>query len=196
MSQVNTEEGGVKPGEVKPNSGEVAPVTDPRDVLWNQAFETYYDCYFQEVVADKLAFYWTRVDQIAKFFIAVTASGSAISGWSVWKDPKFSWVFVAITSASAILSIMQTTLGVREQLKLWQEVRLSFASLRIRLKTFHMRMERNPRFDVPQFEADFDKFREEFTAANTKITNDILRTQKLLQVSQEEVNGTLRGETA
>jgi hypothetical protein len=51
---------------------------DPRDELWNAAFNTYYDAYYEEIAADKMISRWQILDELTKVLVALTASGSAM----------------------------------------------------------------------------------------------------------------------
>ena len=62
--------------------------TDPRDTLWTSAFDTYYDVYYEELVADEVNNRWQILDEVTKVLVALTASGSAISGWILWNEPN------------------------------------------------------------------------------------------------------------
>jgi hypothetical protein len=52
---------------------------DQRDKIWETSFDTYYNCYFEEMVADVLLYRWSLVDDVNKWLIAISASGSAVS---------------------------------------------------------------------------------------------------------------------
>jgi len=39
---------------------------DPRDQMWEVCFDTYYECYFEEMVADHLLYRWCLLDDINK----------------------------------------------------------------------------------------------------------------------------------
>ena len=62
---------------------------DARDVLWNRAFDTYYDSLFEETVADWIVDRWQIADDVTKVLVALTALGSGISGWALWNDPEW-----------------------------------------------------------------------------------------------------------
>lgn len=53
---------------------------DPRDVLWEESFNTYYDAYYEERLAESILVSWLRVEMITKLLVAFTATGSAVSG--------------------------------------------------------------------------------------------------------------------
>ena len=106
-------------------------VEDTRDKLWELVFETFYDSYYEEIVADKLVYRWQLFDQISKVLIALTASGSAVSGWALWNQPAFRNIWVTLAGLGAVLSIIHAALSVSSRLKEWRDVKTSFVVLRI-----------------------------------------------------------------
>jgi len=91
--------------------------TDARDELWTATFDTYYDAYYEELLAAALVRRWQRVDAFTKVLVALTASGSAVAGWTLWSQPGFktSWTFIA--GIAALLSILHSTLNVADRVK-------------------------------------------------------------------------------
>ena len=76
---------------------------DPRDELWNASYETYYDAYYGEITADKVTTRWLKFDNFTKILVSLTASGSAISGWVLWNDPNFKYIWFALAGFGAFL---------------------------------------------------------------------------------------------
>jgi hypothetical protein len=85
--------------------------------LWKAVFDTYYDAFYNEVLADKLVNRWQVVDDTSKILVAVTASGSALSSWALWNQPGYRFVWTGLAGFSAILGIIHTSLGVSHRLK-------------------------------------------------------------------------------
>ena len=112
---------------------------DPRDELWNAIFETYYDALYNEILADKLIARWQIVDEFTKVIVALTASGSAIAGWSLWAQPGYQGLWECLAARAAVLSIVHASLSVAERLKDAGEIRRAFAGLRIDLDSCQQR---------------------------------------------------------
>ncbi len=70
-------------------SAEASTVADPRDQLWKVAFYTYYQAYYVEMLISALIDRWQIVDETTKVLVALTASGSVVSGWVLWTQPHF-----------------------------------------------------------------------------------------------------------
>ncbi len=63
--------------------------TDQRDILWSSTYETYYDTYYAEILLEALIKKWMKLDVTTKIIVSITASGSAIVGWSLWHNPDY-----------------------------------------------------------------------------------------------------------
>ncbi len=111
-----------------------------RSHLWGQSFESYYQCYFEEMVAEKLGARWLFLDNLTKLFVAATASGSAISGWALWGMPNFRFVWVLVAGSGALFSVIHAALGVQSKVKEWESSRKDFTSLRFDIETFRQKI--------------------------------------------------------
>ena len=161
---------------------------DSRDQIWEASFETYYEAHYEELVADRLVRQWQIVDEITKVLVALTVSGSAVSGWTLWNDPSFKTVWVILAGIGAVLSIIHVALGVPGRLKDWGEIKRSFAGLRIDLETFRYHMGIDPQFPVEEFKKEFDDYRWRFGDIYQRIKDDILRTRRLQAKAQDDLD--------
>jgi len=91
--------------------------TDQRDEIWNAAFDTYYDAFYEELCADNLINRWQKLDEASKVLAALTASTSAVAGWVLWTEPHFKVVWSAIAAVAALLTILHASLGGRVELR-------------------------------------------------------------------------------
>lgn len=168
--------------------------SDPRDELWKACFETYYDTYFQEVVADGLINHWQRVDEVTRVLVAITASGSAVSGWALWTRSHFRGVWVLLAGAAALLAIVHAALGISDRLKYQGELKRRFSGLRTELETFRYRMCVDTNFPVDKFTVEFGEFRRRYSDAVQLLRNDLLLTRSFEIRRQRELNERLRDE--
>lgn len=164
---------------------------DPREELWQVSFETYYDAYFQEMVADGLINRWQRVDEATKLLVALTASGSAVSGWALWTEPHFRVMWAVLAGLAAVLSIGHATLSVPARLKDQTELKRRFAGIRTDLETFRYAMRVNPDFSVPNLSGEFADLRRRYSDAIQLLKNDILETQRFDNAVQDKLNTQL-----
>jgi hypothetical protein len=165
---------------------------DPRDELWNAAFDTYYDSYYQELLRDALVDRWQRVDDLTKVATALTASGSAVSGWALWNEPHLKVAWAVLAGTAALLTIIHATLNVPERVRNHAETKRAFAALRANLETFRYRMRVDPEFPVPSFLDEFVVFRTRFSELLQLLKNDILLTSGAERMTQQHLNILLR----
>ena len=177
---------------VQVEQSEASVRSDPRDRLWEATFDTYYDSYYQEILASDLIDRWQILDESAKVLVALTASGSAVSGWALWSQPGFRWLWVGVAGLSAVIAILHATLGVANRIRDWSDIWRAFGALRTDLETFRYRMEIDPQFSVEHFTLEFQGYRERFGACAQRLKNDILLTTRLQNSAQDKLNERLR----
>lgn len=138
---------------------------DPRDELWEATFKTYYDAYYIELLEDALIARWQVVDEVTKVLVALTAGGSAVSGWALWTQPHFKTIWAILAGIAALLAIVHSALAVPGRISDHAEAKRRFASLRIGLETFCYRMRVAPEFPVPEFMEELAQHRRVFSDA-------------------------------
>jgi len=164
---------------------------DPRDKIWEVCFDTYYECYFEEMVADHLLYRWCIVDDINKWLIAITTSGSAVSGWALWSDPDYKLVWIGLASLSALLAITHTSLGVQQRIKNWESSKKSFTDLRIELSWLRQDMSINPDFDANETQNRMKLLRKQYRDNMSRLSPDTLRNRRLERKVQNKLNETI-----
>jgi hypothetical protein len=167
---------------------------DPRDELWDAAFNTYYDAYYQELLRDRLVDRWQRADDITKVLTALTASGSAVSGWALWSQPAFKMLWLILASIAAVLTIVHASLSVPGRVRDHSDCKRLFAGLRITLETFRYCMRVDPNFPVDKFLGDFVQYRSRYSDSIQLVKNDILITRRLQKATQNYLNLLLKQE--
>lgn len=164
---------------------------DSRDMIWKSIFNVYYECYFEEMVADKVLYRWCLVDDLNKWLVAISASGSAVSGWALWSDERFKILWVALASISAILAITYTSLGVQQRIKNWEASKKAFVDLRIAFEWLRQDISVHPDFDVEKIELRLDKLRQRYSENMSRLSPDTLRTRRLNERVQDKLNQTI-----
>jgi hypothetical protein len=156
--------------------------------LWKAVFETYYDAFYNEVLADKLVNRWQIADDASNILVAVTASGSALSGWALWNQPGYRLLWTGLAGFSAILGITHSSLGVAHRLKDWGEIKRSFAMLRIELETLQYRMKFDFKATNRDFQRQFIKHRRQYLRAVQRLKNDVLLRKGLELAAQKDID--------
>lgn len=166
--------------------------TDPRAKLWQATFETYYDSYFQELSAIRLLERWERFDEATKVMVALTASGSAIAGWTLWSEPGFKYVWATLAGLAAAMSIVHAALKVPERLARHFDSKLEFSGLRIALETFRHQMKIFPNFSVDDYNGRYLEYRERYQTLVSKLRRDFLSTAAMVEAAQIDLNSKIR----
>jgi hypothetical protein len=138
----------------------IAPA-DSLQNLWRASFDTYFDSFFEEFLAAAMISRWSTVDDITKVLVAVTASGSAISGWAVWNHPSTKVIWGICSGLAALLSVVHSSLGISTRIKSHAEDQRRFSSLRADLETFRYKMQFQEHLDVAEIEKEFLVFRKD-----------------------------------
>jgi hypothetical protein len=170
-------------------------VVDSRDQIWAVTFETYYDSYFQELLHEQLTRKWLKLDQFTRVFVALTASGSAVSGWALWADPDFKPIWTCLAGLAALLTIVHATLGVPERLRDYGENKRRWSGLRADIETFRYKMEIDPNFSIESFTAEFSTYRKRYTEIIQLLKDDILSTTGTEEMAQDRLDGILKDQT-
>lgn len=167
-------------------------VFDPRDKLWEATYKTYFESFNMEIAAQNLIDRWQIVDELTKVLVALTASGSAVSGWTMWNNPKLKIIWLIVAGFGAVLAILHSALSVPSRLKHWGEVKQLLAVLRIDLETFMYQMTIYPEFSVDEFTREFTIYRKRYAEGIQKQMNDILWTRRLERKSLDTLNQRLK----
>jgi hypothetical protein len=166
--------------------------TDPRDTLWKYSFDTYYDAYFEELLADSLIKRWMRIDFGVKIIVALTASGSAVAGLTLWNEPGLKAVWAAISLIAAVGSIFHTTVQAANLIKEHTKSNADFASLRNGLEDFRRDLNIHPQFDVDSKNAEFDKLRKKYDECSRNTPRDWTVTDRFRIRIKNILNDAIR----
>lgn len=166
--------------------------TDPRDTLWQKSFATYYDCYYEEMISERLVYRWGLLDDVTKVLVALTASGSAVSGWALWNTPDFKFIWILLAGLGAFLSIVHASLNVQSRVKEWENLKKDFTGLRVKLETFRHQMEINPDYELNVFMKSYEDYRNKYSDIMKRIGGDITRTSKFQEKAQDDLNLKLK----
>jgi len=103
---------------------------------WKETFRYYELAYYYELLASTLARRWDRWAGGISFMIALTSSGSAISGWAFWQNGGIGhFVWAVLAGCASVLSIVQSRLNVRSHIKQQRLLRKRFSQIRNALQT-------------------------------------------------------------
>lgn len=162
-----------------------------RNQLWNSSWDTYYESYYYELAISHVVSRWKIFDLVTKIVVALTATGSAIAGWSLWNVAGFKEIWIFIAGAAAILSILHAVIQVQSILATNAELRTSFSSMRLSLESFRQQLGIIPDFDVTEKNTEYQALRQKYEELATKYDGDLLLTKKLANNVQSDLNTKL-----
>lgn len=162
-----------------------------RDQLWESSFTTYYDVYYEELLAEGSAKRWQYIDEVVRVLVAITASGLAVSAWTLWNHEglRFLWSFLA--GAIAVLSIAHAVMEGTRRVRDFSSTHRSLAHLRVDLETFRQRLQLDPEFDVDKYIQEFVALRGRFAESIDRARNDILEGGRFRALCQRRLNECL-----
>lgn len=164
---------------------------DARDLIWQYTYELYYDCYYEELLMYYLSGRWVKLDIVVRILMAITASGSTISGWALWQQPNFKAIWAIIAGITAILAILYMTLNVTEKVKLHTQAFKDFSQLRYKLQQYRNDLSIDSNFKIDEMNTILKTFGENYSAICSQSAYDILKTKKLMKSTQKEINHRL-----
>lgn len=158
---------------------------DPRDTLWEVSFDTFYETYFEEILSELLIRRWTFIDYSVRVLIAITASGSAVAGWTLWENPKFKIIWVIISGVAALFGIIHSTLAVPNTLKEHINSKKEFSILRQEFENFRNDLNLDSNFNVREKNREYKQLKLKYTNLCNQLPHDILLTNKLSHRAQD-----------
>ena len=156
-------------------------------------FNTYYNTYFQELASEMLVSRWQWINIIISIVIAVTASGSAVSGWTLWQDPNGKIVWGIISGTASVVSILNSVLQVPSRVQEQTDARRDFRRLRVNLETFRQNLEAG-RLDAATAQRTYDELRNRYSELQDRVTPDIIYTRGLREEATRQLQDILRKE--
>lgn len=160
--------------------------------LKHVAFSLYCNSRLQECGADALVNRWQRVDELAKVLVALTATGSAVSGWTLWQQGPFRSIWAVIACFTAALAIVHTALGAAARVGHWGRVKQHFVNLRLDLEGFATRMVIDVKVSFEDLRRQLMIYRERYKQGLELIHNDILYTSRLGKKIRKGLSKQLR----
>lgn len=157
------------------------------DILWNSVYDTYYDVYYEEIFSNFIIQRLERIDFICRLLIAITTSGSAIAGWSVWEKPGYKEIWVFICAFSAVSMIFYSSLNISRRLKEQFEINKVFSRLRIDFETFRYKVVLEDKSYI-DLNKRFFELREEYAKHTELLQRQFLIDNGLKNKVKNEIN--------
>ena len=170
-------------------------VDDPRDIIWNDAYELYYDTYYNELFAFKLGEKWSFLDLLIKSLIAGTALVSTITGLALWNSQLGEYLWLMISSIVVILSVTSIVLNINNKSKNLTRIHKEFMALRYGLDTLRTDINTEPDFNIEVFRTQLVSYQTTYTAICKINPYDELAKDVIRNETQMELNKKLDGIT-
>ncbi len=160
------------------------------DLYWKPSFRTYYEAYFQELASQGLVSRWQKIDITTAFLVAVTASSSAIAGWSLWNTPGWKLAWVTIAGTATLASIGHGVVRVPSRVKEQEDLRRAFCQLRVEIETFLQQLPIGINGD--EAKSKHEALRQKFAETMRPTQPDIAYTRRFRKRVGYELNAILK----
>lgn len=147
------------------------------DKCWDVSFETLYQSTFQELASEALVTRWQWIDLVTSVLVAVTASGSAVAGWTLWNAPDWKVVWGIIAGIASLLAIIHRIMGVPGRVKAQEDIRRGFSELRVELESFRQQLKLG--FDANRVDSEYNKLRRKYEECMRRTHPEIAFTKRL-----------------
>lgn len=167
------------------------------DDIKKDSWNMFYDSRLQEDLSEALIRRWSQIDMGTKFLILITATGSAIAGWSLWSTPEGKVAWGMIAGIACVSSIANNVMGVPDRLKKQEEIRTDFLKLSLDIETFRQRLKSDADLisNPKEVNNKYLEFRNKFTECMGRIpSDDIGITKRFYDNIQNNLNEQLKNE--
>ena len=162
----------------------------PVEIYWSPVYETLYDAWFQELTSEALSQRWQFIDTLTKFLIAVTASGSAVAGWTLWTNEMGKYAWAVLAGLASVLSIVNGVIEVPDRLKQQQGLGNDYRKLRVDLETFRLNLLIG--IDADKAESSWTSIRNQYEELMSRTPPDMLFTKGLSRNVESRLNDLLK----
>ncbi len=169
----------------------VDPSGEARKAIRQQCWKAYYEAYYSQLLADLVAGRWQGLDQGSKLLVALFTTGSAVTGWGVWTTGSGKVAWAICSGIAAVLSVVQSSLGVSDRLKTMLESRSRMLRIRLEFEALYNMLLLNPTFDVPKATEKFEALQREYVEAAAQMPKDWIYTTRDEVNVQETLNQKL-----
>ncbi len=149
-------------------------MNDAERAYWDNSYDVLYDTWMQELLSEELLDFWGKIDTVSAVLVAITASGSAITGWALWQQEAGRAVWGVISGIAALISVLKTALQIPGRVKEQGDLRSEFLHLRLMLEAFRQDL---ANMDVPTARARFEALRADYQKLMDKTRPDIAMTK-------------------
>jgi hypothetical protein len=159
--------------------------------LWTSVHNDHYACFYEEAVAEFLVARWRLVDTVTKFSTTLTASGSTIAAWVIWKGATGQGIWVVLAGTAAIMALIHQTLGISDRIKEDTLIYSTFQQLRLDLETLKKKMRLKLHDSLTAYLSDYMDITGKFGKAHALKRPDFFLTLGREKKIQADINTRL-----
>lgn len=141
----------------KPNHPDIEPI-------YYDIYDRYFDVSHQELILGRLIDRWSRIDLGIRLIIALTASGSAVAGWTLWETEGAKEYWAAVSGLAAVLAIVHSTIKISDLVEKGKIAHTMAWDLRMQFEKLMRDYRRSPNQELGQFADRLDGLNEKASA--------------------------------
>jgi hypothetical protein len=134
--------------------------------LWTNLHQSHYSAFFDELYAESNVRSWRAFDTISRLLQLLSASGSAIAGWALWKQEGYRDLWFFLAGAAAIIALIHSVLNVTEKVKEDTLVFSEFKKLRLELERLKSKMQMKISDSLSDYKKEYFAILERFGTAS------------------------------
>jgi len=171
-------------------STDPAPPT-PFDKFSVPSFDTFYDCYYQELLSETLSKRWQFLDNFTSIIVALTATGSGVAAWTIWNTVSGKTLWAVVAGTAAVASVVNIGLKVPDRIKEQELLYRLFQDLRLAIDNFRG----NLRIDMGTMDEarkEYDRLQAGYQEAMKKAKPDMFYSSSMAAAVEAKLKDILK----
>ncbi len=156
---------------------------------WPATYDTLYNCWYEELASEALLARWELIDTAIAALTAITSSGSAVAGWTLWSNASGKFVWAVLAGLASLAAISHTALRVPARIRQQEELHRSFGALRVDLETFAQLLNQ---LTGGERITKYQELRQRFALARAQTRPCIAYTRVLREAVQHRLDNLLK----
>jgi len=161
------------------------------EIYQQQSFKTLHEAYFYQFASEMMIKRWQRIHYLTSFLTSITATGSAIAGWTLWNSEHGKIIWAIMAGSASLLAILHNVLGVQNQINDEEKIRQIFLDLRVDVETFRQKLTLG-RITLKEADRQNNNLRERLNHCMQQTRLNMIFTMKAHKQIEEKVESILR----
>lgn len=159
--------------------------------IWNEVYDRHYRSYFEELRCERLISTWNLIDTGCRILIAITTSGSAISGWALWEHDTYRTFWTVFAGITAVVAVIYSGAKISEQYRDSCVKHADFRNLRLRLEDFMAKMRTKQYASYQIYKHEFSKLMDSYSDVTSNGIFSVMISDSAEGKIQEKLNKRL-----